>query len=52
VRWAEYAVVESDGDRLEIALRRTPLDVSPMLVAARTSGMPAFEWWAGLWDRG
>lgn len=50
VRWAEYAVVDSDGDRLEISLRRTPLDVDQMLAVAQASGMPEFEWWAGLWE--
>ncbi|HEY7343150.1 MAG TPA: metallophosphoesterase family protein [Ktedonobacterales bacterium] len=52
VGWAEYAVVDSDGDRLEISLRRTPLDVDRMVEAARASGMPEVEWWAGLWERG
>lgn len=53
VRWAEYAVVEADGDRLTISLRRTPLDVERMLALAYSSGMPtlAIEWWAGLWGR-
>jgi predicted phosphodiesterase len=51
VRWAEYAVVDSAGDRLEISLRRTPLDVEQMVAVARTSGMPEVEWWAGLWER-
>jgi putative phosphoesterase len=51
VRWAEYAVVEVDGDRLNISLRRTPLDVERMLALAYASGMPtpAIEWWVGLW---
>jgi predicted phosphodiesterase len=51
VRWAEYGVVEATGDRLEILLRRTPLDVERMVELARSSGMPEFEWWAGLWAR-
>lgn len=51
VHWAEYAVVESEGARLEISLRRTPLDVDQMLFIAKDSGMPEFDWWAGLWDR-
>lgn len=53
VRWAEYAVMEADGDRLDISLRRTPLDVGQMVALAYASGMPtpAIEWWAGLWDR-
>jgi predicted phosphodiesterase len=51
VRWAEYAVVIVDGDRLDISLRRTPLDIDRMLARAHASGMPAIEWWATLWDR-
>jgi predicted phosphodiesterase len=50
VRWAEYAIVEAEGDRLDISLRRTPLDIDQMLARARASGMPAFDWWATLWD--
>jgi predicted phosphodiesterase len=50
VRWAEYAVVEAEGDRLEISLRRTPLDIDQMVARARSSGMPAVDWWATLWD--
>jgi putative phosphoesterase len=52
VRWAEYAVIEVDGDRLDISLRRTPLDIKRMLARARSSGMPTpvIEWWVTLWD--
>lgn len=52
VRWAEYAVLDADGDRLGISLRRTPLDVGRMVRAADASGMPEAAWWAGLWDSG
>lgn len=51
VRWAEYAVVEVNGDRLNISLRRSPLDIERMIDLASASGMPEVEWWAGLWDR-
>lgn len=51
VRWAEYAVVEVEGERLSITLRRTPLDVERMIAVASACGMPEVEWWAGLWDR-
>jgi predicted phosphodiesterase len=53
VRWAEYAVLEADGDRLDISLRRTPLDIGRMIALAYASGMPtpALEWWVGQWDR-
>ena len=51
VRWAEYAIVEVEGDRLDISLRRTPLDIDQMLAQARASGMPAVDWWATLWEQ-
>jgi putative phosphoesterase len=51
VRWAEYAVIEVDGDRLDISLRRTPLDIDQLLAKARASGMPAVDWWATLWEQ-
>lgn len=49
VHWAEYAVIEADGERLEVSLRRTPLDVGAMVEAAYASGMPEVAWWTGLW---
>lgn len=51
VHWAEYAVVQSDGESLAISLRRTPLDVAAMIEAAYASGMPEAAWWSGLWRR-
>jgi predicted phosphodiesterase len=53
VRWAEYAVVDVDGDCLDISLRRTLLDIDRMVQLAAGSGMPtpAIEWWMGRWDR-
>lgn len=50
VRWAEYAVLDVDGDRTEVALRRAPLDLPALLAAARASDMPQYDWWASLWD--
>ena len=50
VRWAEYAIVEVEGDRLDISLRRTLLDIDQMMARARASGMPEVDWWATLWD--
>jgi len=53
VRWAEYAVIEAEGDRLDISLRRTPLDIHQMVALARASGMPApaVDWWETLWEQ-
>lgn len=50
VRWAEYAVLEAGGGRLGVELRRVPLDLDRTLEAARASGMPHLDWWAGRWD--
>lgn len=51
VRWAEYAVVEAEGERLTISLRRTPLDIARMVELASASGMPEAAWWTRLWER-
>jgi putative phosphoesterase len=53
VRWAEYAIVEADGERVDISLRRTPLDMDQMMARARASGMPTpvIEWWETLWGQ-
>jgi predicted phosphodiesterase len=47
--WAEYAVVTAEAGRLEVALRRTPLDVGAVVRAALASGMPHAAWWAAEW---
>jgi predicted phosphodiesterase len=47
--WAEYALLEQDGTRLSIDLRRTPYDVAAFLRTMHASGMPNADWWAGLW---
>ncbi|MEW5718416.1 MAG: metallophosphoesterase family protein [Chloroflexota bacterium] len=49
VPWSEYAIVESRGDNLAVEFRRVPLDVSAVVRAARASGMPHVEFWAGEW---
>ena len=43
--WAEYALVESDGSKVEIAFRRIPIDAATL--AAQTEAMPH----AGAWAR-
>jgi predicted phosphodiesterase len=49
VHWAEYAVLDADGDHTAIALHRTPLDVAAMIRVARASEMPESDWWSSLW---
>jgi putative phosphoesterase len=48
-RWAEYAIVLIDDDRIAVELRRTGYDVDAYLELARTSGMPHAAWWVGCW---
>jgi predicted phosphodiesterase len=48
-RWAEYALVAVDGRGLTLEFRRVPYDIEEMLTAARASGMPHADWWAGCW---
>jgi putative phosphoesterase len=50
VSWAEYAVVSVDGQQLRFDFRRLPIDVERVLAVGRASGMPHFDWWAGLWN--
>jgi hypothetical protein len=38
--WAEYAVLDVDGQRLAVAFRRVPFDVAALVTAYRTSGRP------------
>jgi putative phosphoesterase len=47
--WAEYAVLDADGERAVISLCRTPLDLPAMIAAVAASGMPYGEWWASRW---
>jgi putative phosphoesterase len=51
VHWAEYAVLDADGDHTAITLHRTPLDVAEMIRVSRASDMPEFAWWSSLWRR-
>jgi putative phosphoesterase len=49
VHWAEYAVLDADGEHTDISLRRTPLDLPAMIAAAEASGMPQRAWWESRW---
>jgi predicted phosphodiesterase len=51
-RWAEYGLATVDERGLTFEFRRVPYDVDEMLAAARTSGMPHADWWAGCWTDG
>ena len=48
--WAEYGVIESSGDHLEIDLRRVPYDVQALLDYLRESPMPHCHWWIESWN--
>lgn len=50
VHWAEYGVLSIESGRLSIDLRRTPLDMSAVLRAGASSGMPHAEWWLQRWE--
>jgi predicted phosphodiesterase len=47
--WAEYALVDHDGNGLSIELRRTAFDLDALLREMRERGMPHAEWWVALW---
>ena len=48
--WAEYALVEVIKGQPSITFRRIPYDITPLLKAAKTSGMPHAETWSADWS--
>lgn len=50
VAWTEFAMVEQDGDRMSVDLRRVSVDVGAMIERAEGSGMPHVEWWRARWS--
>jgi putative phosphoesterase len=48
--WAEYAIVTSQGDQLDISLKRIPVEAKAIIQAAYDSDMPHVEWWAKEWE--
>lgn len=49
--WAEYGLLTIDSGRLEVSLRRVPIDPEAVVAAMRASGMPHVEAWAQGWLR-
>lgn len=48
---AEYGVLTDEDGRLDISLRRVPVDVEAMRRAARVSGMPDAQGWSAAWGQ-
>lgn len=44
-RWAEYAILDVDGDRLTTNLHRLPIDFEYLAQTTRASGLPDAEYW-------
>ena len=49
--WAEYAVIDYEGGRLSVDLRRVAVDLGALERAALNSGMPHARWWLDQRDR-
>jgi len=49
--WAEYALLEETGGQPSVTFQRVPYDMTPVLEAARRSGMPHAAWWSADWQR-
>ncbi|HVA91509.1 MAG TPA: metallophosphoesterase family protein [Chloroflexota bacterium] len=47
--WAEYGMIEWQAGRLNLELRRVPIDIKMVIEAALQSGMPHADWWAHDW---
>lgn len=43
--WAEYAIVEQEGNILRVDLRRVNFDIPKLLELVRSSGLPGSDWW-------
>ena len=43
--WAEYAVLDQNGQALEVELRRVPFSTSEVLSRVKECGLPGAEWW-------
>jgi putative phosphoesterase len=47
--WAEYGIVETSGEKMQVDLRRVPFDVGALLETFAGSGMPHAQWWIDSW---
>jgi putative phosphoesterase len=47
--WAEYAIISTSNQGLEISIRRTPINLEAVIQAAFDSGMPNPKWWTRDW---
>lgn len=47
--WAEYAVITSDGERLDVSLRRAPFERAALFAAFDATGIPRAQWRNGDW---
>ncbi|MBM3124903.1 MAG: metallophosphoesterase family protein [Chloroflexi bacterium] len=43
--WAEYAVLDQNGQALEVELRRVPFNTAEVLSRVKECGLPGAEWW-------
>lgn len=43
--WAEYAIVEQDGDCLRADMRRVYFDTDALIKCVKASSLPGAEWW-------
>jgi predicted phosphodiesterase len=44
-RWAEYGIVDADGDDLDVALHRVQYDFGALLTVLEEGDMPHRRWW-------
>jgi predicted phosphodiesterase len=49
--WVEYAVIATNGGRLDVSLRRVPFDLAALFAALDASGIPRAQWRKGDWRR-
>lgn len=48
--WAEYAIIDAEGNALYVEMQRVPFDLQALAESALKSGMPHAEWWVSEWN--
>ena len=48
--WAEYAIIEVEGNKLGVELLRVPFNIQAFIQTIQTSGMPHADWLANEWN--
>jgi len=51
IPWAEYAILDSTSEFLNIGMRRIPFDIMALKSAIKQSNIPIKDWWLGQYNQ-